>query len=94
MTVGAPSVLTLRRLGPNPFTGATTLGLTVATAAPVRVDVLDVLGRTVATLHDGAATPGALLRLALDGAALAPGLYLARAVQDGRAATLAVTKAR
>ena len=44
---------------PNPFRGATTLTLTLATPQPVRVAVYDVRGREVAVLHDGPLQAGA-----------------------------------
>ena len=66
---------------PNPFSPATTLGLVVSRAGPVRVRILDARGACVRTLHDGELADGAHA-LAWDGRddrgrAVASGLYRA-----------------
>jgi hypothetical protein len=43
---------------PNPFSSITTIPFRIVGASTVRVDVLDVLGRRVATLIDGTIAPG------------------------------------
>ena len=64
-------------------------------AAPgdLRVDVLDVLGRRVATLHDGPAATGRQ-RVEADVQRLPAGVYLIRATIGDRSETLRVTVAR
>jgi hypothetical protein len=68
--------------GPNPARPATALSFALARAGRARLAAYDVAGRRVATLFDGAATQGehrvAWLGRGDDGAALAPGVYLAR----------------
>lgn len=71
------------RLGPNPATTATRLDLSLDRACAVRVDVLDVSGARVRTLHDGElpAGPHVLRWDGRDagGARAAAGLYWVRA---------------
>ena len=57
---GAPGATTsnLGRAKPTPFRGETTIPYRNAMAARVRIDVLDLQGRLVRTLVDGAAGPG------------------------------------
>ena len=76
---------------PNPTAGTSTLRVTLPLAAHVRVDILDALGRSVATPLD------ARLRadehpIRLD--ALAPGAYLVRVLVDDEATTRRLTVAR
>jgi len=73
-------------VAPNPTAGATTLAVSLAAPTAVRLDVLDVLGRTVATLLDGPLGAGTHTAR-LDGASLAPGVYAVRLTADGRTAT-------
>ena len=62
---------------PNPSQGSTRLPFTLAEAGPVRLDVVDALGRNVATLAAGELAAGAHTRT-LDTSALVPGLYVVR----------------
>lgn len=68
---------TLSAIHPNPTAGASRLTLTLAAAQPVRVEVLDVLGRRVALLHEGHLPAGAHT-LAIPTETLGAGTYLAR----------------
>ncbi|MFC1799617.1 C1 family peptidase [Candidatus Eisenbacteria bacterium] len=43
---------------PNPFSSRVAVELSLASSEPVRVAVYDVVGRKIATLHDGLAGPG------------------------------------
>ncbi len=83
---------------PNPVRDAARLAFTLPVAGAVRVDVLDVTGRRVATPVDGGYAAGAhVLRWdARDdaGHALAPGVYLVRLSAAGRALTRRVAVAR
>jgi hypothetical protein len=74
----AGAALRVGEVHPNPTAGAATLALRVDAAQAVRAAVYDALGREVAVLHDGAASPEGELVLALDGAGLAPGVYVVR----------------
>ena len=63
---------------PNPTAGGAALDVAVSEAQAVRVTVYDALGRRVAVAFDGEVRPGAPARIALGGAALAPGVYVVR----------------
>ncbi|MEP0548847.1 MAG: spondin domain-containing protein [Rhodothermales bacterium] len=71
---------------PNPAVTRTTLRLQLGTAQPVRVEVFDLLGRRVATLHDGVLAPGSH-PFDLDVRALPSGIYFARVQGAGTQAT-------
>lgn len=84
-----PSVAALARLTahPNPFNPATLLTCELARGAQVTVEVVDLAGRRVATLHRGA-LPGGTHRWRWDGRdrhgrPVAGGPYLARLSADG-----------
>lgn len=62
---------------PHPFREATTLRYTLDAAGPVRVTVVDLLGREVARLVDAAQAPGPH-EVRLPGHDLAPGTYVVR----------------
>ena len=94
ITLGADRVLALHRLGANPFGATTTLGLTVPASGRAIVRLFDVLGREVSVLFSGDVEAGALVRVPVDGSVLAPGVYVARAEQGGRAETLTLTHSR
>ena len=57
---------------PNPTAGAASVRLEVPSASPVRVSVVDVLGREVAVLHDGRTSGAETWRTP---STLAPGVY-------------------
>ena len=78
---------------PNPAGGAAALRLTTAAPLDARVAVWDALGRRVAVLWDGPVGAGTTA-FALDTAALAPGVYVARADAGGRALSVRLTVAR
>lgn len=86
--LGGPRRFELGPATPNPTAGPATLRLTLDAGARVRVEVLDVRGRRVATLADRAFDAGAH-ELRWDGrdeqgAAAAPGIYFARASSGPR----------
>ena len=62
---------------PNPATTRTTLRLQLGRTQPVRVEVFDLLGRRVATVHDGVLAPGEH-PFDLDVRAFPSGVYFAR----------------
>ena len=88
-----PAPLALRAAGPNPFRDAGRLALVLPAPADVRAEAFDALGRRVAVLWDGPAGPGPL-PLTLDGAALAPGVYLVRVEAGGATASRVLVRAR
>lgn len=79
---------------PNPFATSTTFALTVPRPGPVRVEVFDVLGRRVATLHDGPLTAEVEHRFTFASGGLPSGLYVVRATGGGFAEARRVTLSR
>jgi len=82
-----PRALASLRAAPNPVGDGTTIRVAMAEAAHVRLDVLDALGRHVATLADGPLAAGDHA-LAWDASGLAPGVYMARLTSGDRHVTL------
>ncbi|WP_412060216.1 hypothetical protein [Rubrivirga sp. IMCC45206] len=80
-------------VGPNPARGAATVRYTVASGGPVRLRVLDVLGREVAVLASGPRPPGDHTA-SLDTSRLAAGLYLVVLDADGARLARTLTIAR
>ncbi len=85
----APEAGGVALAGPNPFLERT--AIRVAGAGPVRVSLHDVLGREVAVLWDGPAPPRPL---AVDGAALAAGVYTVVVTTESARTTRRIVKAR
>lgn len=67
---------------PNPSASGARLTLTVETAQHVRAEVFDIAGRRVASLFDGAVSPGSDLELAVSGDGLPAGVYVVRVVGE------------
>ncbi|MEO1571655.1 MAG: endonuclease [Bacteroidota bacterium] len=65
---------------PNPASSTTQFLLEVESTQEVRVDVFDMLGRHVATLHDGLLAAGTARRLSVSVGELSSGLYVCRAL--------------
>ena len=84
----APLADGLAGVFPNPAAGPITVVYRTASASPVRIDVVDAQGRTVAVLVDAGVAPGE--RVAARGAALAPGVYVVRMRAPGGVSTLRV----
>ncbi|MEM1094705.1 MAG: T9SS type A sorting domain-containing protein [Bacteroidota bacterium] len=76
VTVEVPRELTLRPNYPNPFNPSTVMTFTVPEAGRTQLVVYDVIGRQVARVFDGEATPGQYYRLQFDGSGLASGVYI------------------
>ena len=76
-----PSRLTLSSVRPNPFASRAAVDVDVDAAQRVAVEVYNLLGQRVATLFDGTLQPGGRT-LTLDGAGLAPGVYVVRMTGD------------
>lgn len=89
----APAASALALSGPNPFRSRTALALTLAAGGPVEATLYDVLGRRVATLHDGPLAAGTHT-LSVDGSAFPAGVYVARVTGDGLAEALTLTVVR
>jgi uncharacterized delta-60 repeat protein len=79
---------------PNPFVARTRFTVEVAAPERVTVAVFDALGRRVATLHEGPLTTGTAHPFVLEGAGLASGLYVVRAVGETFAASRRVALVR
>ena len=69
-------------VAPNPSGGRATVHLYIAETQRVEVTVYDVLGRLVATLHDGPVPARSSFTVAFDVTTLAPGSYAVRAASD------------
>ena len=84
VTLDAPGDFYLGPAFPNPFRRMTTVTLALDRAQDVRVEVFDVLGRAVATLHDGPLAAGDVHRFDFHpaGRGLATGVYFVRAVGE------------
>jgi hypothetical protein len=85
-TGSVPADFALNETYPNPLSTSATVRYALPRAADVRLTVYDVLGRTVATLADGAHEAGHHTAT-LSGAGLADGVYFIRMTADGFAAT-------
>jgi choice-of-anchor B domain-containing protein len=85
-----PDGFTLSPAYPNPFNPTTTLTVTLPARQRVTVAAYDVLGRRVATLHEGA-LPAGTHALTFDAAGLPSGTYVLRAVGPTSQQTRTVT---
>ncbi len=74
----AATGVALGALYPNPAIGRAALDLRVDAPQTVRATVVDALGRTVATVFEGALSAGQSQTLAVETAGLAPGVYAVR----------------
>jgi hypothetical protein len=88
--VEMPRALELALAGarPNPAPRDFPVASTLPDASPARLEVLDVGGRRVFARDVGALGPGSHLVNLASGQALAPGVYLLRLSQGGRARTV------
>ncbi len=77
-----PGAVALSPAYPNPFTTQAQFDVTLQQTQPVRVEVFDMLGRSVQVLYDGVMMAGTPHRLTLDGQNLASGMYLYRVTTE------------
>jgi hypothetical protein len=93
-----PSKITLSAPAPNPATGATSFHLTLDVAGQGRVEILDLAGRTVDVVHDGALAAGrhSFTWSGRDrqGRTLPAGLYLVRANANGSGSVRRIVRVR
>ena len=89
---GPGAVAAVLTAAPSPFTDAASLLFVPSGSGRAVVEAFDALGRRVAALYDGPAAAGVPLALRLDGAALAPGVYVVRAVQGATLVTRRVVR--
>jgi hypothetical protein len=80
--------------GPNPFASGTTVTLSVRESGDVRAELVDVTGRVVAVLHDGAVAVGIPVELDVQAGSLPSGVYVVRAVGEGFATSRRLVHAR
>jgi hypothetical protein len=85
-------------IAPNPFAQGTTVSFALPSASPVRVSVIDVAGRHVASLTNGTRSAGRH-SLSWDGRdaagrAVSPGVYFVRLQSAGQKETTKVTRVR
>lgn len=90
-TETAPAGLALEVDGPNPFRGGTRVR--VRATGAIRLSVVDVLGREIVRLHEGA-LPGGTATVSVGGARLAPGVYSLRLVSGEGTITRRLTRLR
>ncbi len=92
---GAPTAprLVLSPPAPNPARDAATLSLTLAEESPVRVEVLDVTGRTVRSMDLGLISSNTH-RIQIDTHSLSSGLYVVRVSTNRESATTHLTISR
>ena len=86
------AVFALGTIAPNPMRGRATLRVTSQSNDAVEVVLYDVLGRRVQALYSG--TPVGPVDVAIDGSALAPGVYVVRMTSATAQATQRITVAR
>ncbi|MEM1042501.1 MAG: T9SS type A sorting domain-containing protein [Bacteroidota bacterium] len=89
----SPTASRLGTLYPNPFSASATVPFELGEAGPARLSVVDVLGREVAVLHEGALAAGAH-RAVLSGSRLASGVYLVVLEAGGRRQAAEVLRMR
>lgn len=73
-----PENYVLRSAYPNPFNPTTTLTYGLPEASEVRISVVDMLGRQVATLVSGGIKPAGYNTVQFDAGGLSSGTYLVR----------------
>lgn len=78
---------------PNPARASATVVFDLDTPSPVRVSLLDILGREVLVLSDGV-RPVGRHEVSFDGRRVPPGTYLVRLVAGGHLLTQRITFAR
>lgn len=74
---GSPSGFRLYQNYPNPFNPSTTVKFDLPATGQVRIEVFDIVGRSVAVLHDGIARAGTNT-ISFNGTGLSTGIYFCR----------------
>ena len=87
MDVPARPVFALRGAVPNPAIHGLRVVFSLASAAPARLEVIDIAGRRVVSRELGALGPGTHALSLEEAAGLRPGLYLLRLTQAGQSLT-------
>lgn len=94
ITVTLAEAFALSEAYPNPIQQTGELALSVQEAQHVRVDIFDVLGRHIATLHDGVLDANRAHPIRIDTDRLSSGLYLVRVTAEHFTGTRRVVVAR
>ena len=81
----------IQKVAPNPVTGTSTLRFTARESGTVTVSLYDVLGRRIATLHDGRVSSDQPQQVTLDASSLSSGVYFLRVEGDGFTKTRRLT---
>ena len=89
-----PAGYLFSEVAPHPVVGSSTFDVAVGNTERVRVDLVDVRGRIVATLFDDVLPGGQQRRLTVDTAGLAGGLYLLRMTGESFVSTRRVAVVR
>jgi hypothetical protein len=82
----APTALSLSPVYPNPFNVRTTISFSLPARGEARLEIFDILGHKVATLHEGMLDAGQY-RTTWDAAECPSGVYLARLASGGQVRT-------
>jgi choice-of-anchor B domain-containing protein len=80
--VVGPPVFRVGAASENPFTGMTEMELSVIAEQPVRVALQDEDGNELRVLHNGRVSPDRPVAITIDGADLAPGVYMVQFAGD------------
>ena len=80
---GVPFAYSLSQNYPNPFNPTTTIKYQLAAISHVTLKVYDILGRTMATLVDGAESAG-VHKVNFNASKYASGVYFYRIVAEGK----------
>lgn len=89
-----PEAVALLNIYPNPFSTESVLELGLTRSESIRIDVLDVLGRSVRTLYEGEVRSGQTLRQYLSGDGLSAGTYIIRVKGESFETTHRLLKAQ
>lgn len=78
VAVGVPGTHLIEAAYPNPFNPSATFRFAVSNSQTVRAELVDMLGRVVASLYDGTPAADEFQTIAIDGSGLTSGTYLIR----------------
>ncbi len=82
VAVGVPGEYQLSSAYPNPFNPSTQFTLAIAQEQDVRIDVYNVEGRRVSTLHQGALSANEQYTFSFDAASMPSGLYAFKVIGE------------
>ena len=81
--IGVPRVLALNQNYPNPFNPSTNIEFSVPKDGKAILKVHNLIGQEIATLFDGDATAGELVKVTFDASRLTSGVYFSRLESGG-----------